>query len=181
MLVRNFPPATLTPTASCPRPGASLRTCSSAAALPEDQIPLLAQTAAALERMDLAALRWLVAARSYGPHEQQLLESALGGAGVRERFELRYNIPFAEMKAIMDGSRIGFVLYPGDVNYGARIPIRIFEYMARGLPFVASDLADHRRLHARPRRRRAGARRRPGRLRGAHRRAAPRPRAARRR
>jgi glycosyltransferase involved in cell wall biosynthesis len=26
------------------------------------------------------------------------------------------------------------------VNYGARIPIRIFEYMASGLPFVASDL-----------------------------------------
>ena len=27
------------------------------------------------------------------------------------------------------------------MNYGARIPIRIFEYMANGIPFVASDLA----------------------------------------
>ena len=59
---------------------------------------------------------------------------------MRQRFELRYNVPFAEMQAVMAASAIGFVLYPTDVNYGARIPIRIFEYMASGLPFVASDL-----------------------------------------
>jgi glycosyltransferase involved in cell wall biosynthesis len=70
-----------------------------------------------------------------------MLVSALDRAGVRDRFELRYNVPFIEMKDLMSRSRVGFVPYPGDVNYSARIPIRIFEYMACGLPFVASDLA----------------------------------------
>jgi glycosyltransferase involved in cell wall biosynthesis len=44
------------------------------------------------------------------------------------------------MNGMMTASAIGFLLYPAGVNYGARIPIRIFEYMANGLPFVASDL-----------------------------------------
>jgi glycosyltransferase involved in cell wall biosynthesis len=137
VLVRNFPPASLVDGAA--RDAEPRHDVLVGGSLPEDQIPLLAQTAALLERME-PGVRWLVAARSYGPGEQQLLESALDGAGVRDRFELHYNVPFAEMKAMMAGSRIGFVLYPGDVNYGARIPIRIFEYMAAGLPFVASDL-----------------------------------------
>ena len=69
-----------------------------------------------------------------------MLETALEEEGVRDLFEVRYNVPFTEMQAVMAASAVGFVLYPTDVNYGARIPIRIFEYMASGLPFVASDL-----------------------------------------
>ena len=61
-----------------------------------------------------------------------MLESALDRAGVRDRFDLRYNVPFAEMRALLEASRIAFLLYPGDANYAARIPIRIFEYMACG-------------------------------------------------
>jgi glycosyltransferase involved in cell wall biosynthesis len=138
VLVRNFPPASLTE--DVVRGPEFTHDVLIGGSIPEDQIPMLAETAAALEAKGVA-VRWLVAARSYGPREQQLLESALVGAGVRHRFDVRYNLPFAEMKGIMAGSRIGFVLYPSDVNYSARIPLRIFEYMAAGLPFVASDLA----------------------------------------
>ena len=120
-------------------------------------MPLLAATAAALERSGLPPQRWLVAARSDGPREQRAARVRAGpGRACAERFELRYNVPFAEMKGIMDASRVGFVLYPGDVNYGARIPIRIFEYMARGLPFVASDLATTAHYTRRARSRGAG-------------------------
>lgn len=136
-LVRNFPPASL---AEGCRRGEPRWDVLLGGSLPEDQIPLLARTAAELRRLGLGDARWLVAARSYGPHEQELLESALVEMGVRDRFDLRYNVPFVEMKDLMARSRVGFVLYPGGVNYSARIPIRIFEYMACGLPFVASDL-----------------------------------------
>jgi len=138
VLVRNFPPASLTE--DVVRGPEFTHDVLIGGSIPEDQIPLLAETAAALEAKGVE-VRWLVAARSYGPRERGLLESALDRAGVRHRFDLRYNRPFAEMKGIMAGSRIGFVLYPSDVNYSARIPLRIFEYMAAGLPFVASDLA----------------------------------------
>jgi glycosyltransferase involved in cell wall biosynthesis len=137
VLVRNFPPLSLMQDGG--RAGEHRYDVLLGGSLPEDQIPLLAATAAELERICPGA-RWLVAARGYEQREQRLLESALETAGIRERFELHYNVPFAHMKALMAGSRIGFVLYPGDANYGARIPIRIFEYMASGLPFVASDL-----------------------------------------
>jgi glycosyltransferase involved in cell wall biosynthesis len=138
VLVRNFPPASLTE--DVVRGPEFTHDVLIGGSIPEDQIPLLAETAAALEAKGVE-VRWLVAARSYGPRERELLESALDRAGVRRRFDLRYNLPFAEMKGIMARSRIGFVLYPSDVNYSARIPLRIFEYMAAGLPFVASDLA----------------------------------------
>jgi glycosyltransferase involved in cell wall biosynthesis len=136
VLVRNFPPLSLTQDGL---PGEHRYDVLLGGSLPDDQIPLLAATAAELERMR-PGVRWLVAARSYGEREQRMLDAALKEEGVRERFDVRYNVPFAEMKAMMSASAIGFVLYPGDVNYGARIPIRIFEYMASGLPFVASDL-----------------------------------------
>jgi glycosyltransferase involved in cell wall biosynthesis len=138
VLVRNFPPLSLIQDGS--PPGEHQYDVLLGGSLPDDQVPLLAATAAELERLR-PGVRWLLAARSYGEREQQMLESALEKAGVRKRFELHYNVPFAEMKAMMAASAIGFVLYPADVNYAARIPIRIFEYMASGLPFVASDLS----------------------------------------
>jgi glycosyltransferase involved in cell wall biosynthesis len=138
VLVRNFPPLSMM-TQDGSSAGEHRYDVLLGGSLPDDQIQLLAATAAELERVR-PGVRWLLAARSYGEREQRLLESALEDEGVRKHFELRYNVPFAEMKAMMVASAIGFVLYPGDVNYGARIPIRIFEYMASGLPFVASDL-----------------------------------------
>ncbi len=139
VLVRNFPPPSLL---DAPARGSEFDyDILVGGSLPEDQIPLLAATATELERLGTASARWLVAARAYGPREQRLLESTLERAGVRDLFDLRFNVPFADMKELMARSRIGFILYPTDVNYSARIPIRIFEYMARGVPFVASDLS----------------------------------------
>jgi glycosyltransferase involved in cell wall biosynthesis len=84
-------------------------------------------------------VHWLVAVRNCGEADRRLLEGLLERAGVRGEFDLRYNLPFTEMKGLMAQARLAFLLYPSDVNYASRIPIRIFEYMAAGLPFVASD------------------------------------------
>lgn len=138
LLVRNFPPSSgvaADPPAEEPEYDILL-----GGSLPDEQVPLLARTARLVEERRGAPARWLVAARNYGDRDRELLEQALEEQGVRGSFDLRYNLPFPEMKRLMAASRIGFVLYPGDVNYAERIPIRIFEYMAAGLPFVASDL-----------------------------------------
>ncbi len=137
-LVRNFPPASLV--GETQRAGNFEFDVLIGGSLPEDQIPLLAATAARVGELRASPVRWLVVARNYGDHEQRLLEETLAARGVRDDFTLRYNLAFPDMQRVMESSKIGFVLYPGAVNYADRIPIRIFEYMAAGLPFVASDL-----------------------------------------
>jgi glycosyltransferase involved in cell wall biosynthesis len=137
VLVRNFPPVSLVRDGE--RTGPFTHDVLVGGMLPDDQIPLLARTAVELDRRR-PGVRWLVAARGYHDREQRMLESALDEVGLRDAFELNYNVPFSSMRSLMERSRTAFLLYPGDVNYGARIPIRIFEYMASGLPFVASDL-----------------------------------------
>jgi len=138
LLVRNFPPSSIV--AREPRAQSFRYDVLLGGSLPEDQIPLLARTARQVEELRGQPARWLVAARNYGEGDRLLLEQALEEQGVRASFDLRFNLPFPEMKRLMGLCRTGFVLYPGDVNYADRIPIRIFEYMAAGLPFVASDL-----------------------------------------
>lgn len=137
VLVRNFPPAEIVD--ECPRGPEFEHDVLLGGSLPESQIPLLAETARRLRERQERPLRWLVVARNCGEADRRLLERLLDEAGVRGEFDLRYNRPFTEMKGLMRQSRLGFVLYPSDVNYASRIPIRIFEYMAAGVPFVASD------------------------------------------
>jgi glycosyltransferase involved in cell wall biosynthesis len=136
-LIRNFPPADIVDDG--PRATEFEHDVLLGGSLPIDQMPLLAETARLLRRRQGDPVRWLLAIRNCSEEERRLLERLLAEAGVREEFDLRYNLPFKEMKGLMARSRLGFVLYPSDVNYASRIPIRIFEYMAAGVPFVASD------------------------------------------
>ena len=136
--VRNFPPASLAGEGN--RGGDYDYDVLLGGSLPADQVELLARTASLAEQLGGRPLRWIVAARNYGDDDRQRLAAALDAQGVRASFDLRYNLPFPEMQHLMARSRIGFVLYPSGLNYAERIPIRIFEYMAAGVPFVAADL-----------------------------------------
>ena len=98
-------------------------------------IKTIAATAACLEETEDAGARWLVVGRNVGPQERELLESSLAERGVRDRFEVRYDAPFTDMARITASARVGLVVCSGD-----GIPQRIFEYMGRGMPFVAPDL-----------------------------------------
>lgn len=137
VLVRNFPPAEIVDDG--PRGPEFEFDVLLGGSLPESQMPLLAETAKRLRQRQGRPVRWLLAIRNCGDEDRERLERLLVEAGVREAIDVRHNRPFTEMKGLMDNSRLGFVLYPSDVNYASRIPIRIFEYMAAGVPFVASD------------------------------------------
>jgi glycosyltransferase involved in cell wall biosynthesis len=136
-LVRNFPPADIVD--DSPRGPDFEFDVLLGGSLPESQMPLLADTARLLRERRGGPVRWVLAVRNCGEEDRRLLERLLADAGVRSEFEIFHNRPFTEMKGLMARSRLGFVLYPSDVNYASRIPIRIFEYMAAGVPFVASD------------------------------------------
>jgi glycosyltransferase involved in cell wall biosynthesis len=132
VLVRNFPPAGVA--SAVRRNGGFTHDVLVGGSLLDDLIPVLADTAREL-RLAGTEARWLVAARNYTDRERALLEAALEERGVRDAFDLRYNLPFTEMPGLMSCSRIGFVLFKG-----VAAPQRMFEYMSCGMPFVASDL-----------------------------------------
>jgi glycosyltransferase involved in cell wall biosynthesis len=137
-LVRNFPPASIVPEGG--RTAAFTHDVLVGGTLADDQIDLIARTAERLAELNGAPVRWLVVARDAEARERERLEDSLTRAGVRDSFQLRYDLPFVAMKGVLHSTRLGFIPYPGDVNYADRIPIRIFEYMATGIPFVAGDL-----------------------------------------
>lgn len=138
VLVRNFPPASII--GGQPRREPFDHDILIGGTLGQEQIPLLAATAGHLARLRAEPVRWLVVARDASDADRRLLEESLTAAGVRESFEIRYDLPFPEMNRVMRASRTAFIPYAADANYGTRVPIRIFEYMAAGVPFVAGDL-----------------------------------------
>ena len=65
--------------------------------LAEDQIDLHRSDRRAPRRAPAAApVRWLVVARDADARERRRLEDALTSAGVRDSFQLRYDLPFVE-------------------------------------------------------------------------------------
>lgn len=137
-LVRNFPPEAIIPAEG--RRTRFSHDVLVGGTLAADQINLVARTAARLAAQRGQADRWLVVARDADARDRGLLEEALTREGVRDSFEVRYDLPFLAMRNVLAGTRLGFIPYPSNVNYEERIPIRIFEYMAGGIPFVAGDL-----------------------------------------
>lgn len=69
-----------------------------------------------------------------GPHDNDNIESE-----VCANVEYIGKITRAEVNELYGKSRCGFVLYQPAANHFEAQPIKMFEYMAAGLPFIASD------------------------------------------
>ena len=138
LLVRNFPPSALLDGDRRGEPFAY--DVLVGGSLPPPQLHLLAETAGKLrERLGRPA-RWVVAARHLHPPDEALLEERLRAHGVRDDVVLLHDRPFEEIRALAAQSAVAFAPYPGDAHYLVALPIRLFEYMAWGVPFVASEL-----------------------------------------
>lgn len=137
LLVRSLPPAAVAPAGASS--GADFDVLV-AGTLERDQVMLLAETAVHLEHQT-PGRRWLLAARNFTAADRAFLEAALMDNGVRDLFEVRINVPFPEIPALMHRSRTALILYGSGAAYASRVPMRIFECMAAGLPFVAPELS----------------------------------------
>jgi glycosyltransferase involved in cell wall biosynthesis len=136
LLVRSLPPDAVARAGASPRPDFDVLV---AGTLERDQVRLLADTAAHLEQQN-PGRRWLLAARNFTPADRLYLEAALMDNGVNDIFEIRINVPFPEIPTLMRRSRTALILYGSGAAYASRVPMRIFECMAAGLPFVAPEL-----------------------------------------
>jgi glycosyltransferase involved in cell wall biosynthesis len=144
VLVRNFPPSSLLDGSRNGGPFA--HDVLVGGSLPPPQLRLLAETAAKLRDRLGRPARWVVAARHLHPPDEALLEAELEAHGVRDDVTLLHDRPFEEIRRLAAESAVAFAPYPGDPHYLVALPVRLFEYMAWGVPFVASELPAFREL-----------------------------------
>lgn len=138
ILVRNLPPSALV--GGPPRRGDFAYEVLVGGSLPPPQLAILADTVLALEKRLERPARWIVAARHFGDREAAVLHALLEERGVRGNVTLLRDRPFDELRELAAASAVAFAPYPGDPHYRVALPIRLFEYMAWGVPFVTSRL-----------------------------------------
>ena len=70
---------------------------------------------------------------------EKILAKNSGGDSVRTGEIVTAKVDFAEINDLYGRSVVGLVVLQPAHNYVDSLPIKMFEYMAAGLPFVASD------------------------------------------
>ncbi len=78
------------------------------------------------------------------PHENDLerLKASAASAGVSDRIDFLGFVEPGRLPAVTARAAVGLLPLPGDNPFAAKFtsPLKLFEYMAAGLPIVASDL-----------------------------------------
>jgi glycosyltransferase involved in cell wall biosynthesis len=105
------------------------------------QIVLLAETAARLRELLGTPSRWVVAGRNFRTADERRLMDALAARGLEQDVTLHCNLSFDEVRELARRSAVAFAPYPGDAHYRIALPMRLFDYMAWGVPFVTSEFS----------------------------------------
>ncbi|MEM8958182.1 MAG: glycosyltransferase [Pseudomonadota bacterium] len=98
----------------------------------------------ALERMPEASLRLI----GTGP-ELVRARAFVAGIGAQDRIELTGARDHADLAAELARGRIGLCLLPGDIDHVAHSfssPMKLLEFMALGLPVIATDMPTVREI-----------------------------------
>ena len=83
------------------------------------------------------------------PHFRETLRRIAGEAGATERVRVSGPVPAAEVTRWAAGADVGVVPYPNTcLNNYLSLPNKLFEYLAAGLPVVASDFPELRQVVA---------------------------------
>ncbi len=105
------------------------------------QIVLLAETAARLRELLGASSRWVVAGRNFRAADERRMLDALAARGLEQDVTLHCNLSFDEVRDLASRSAAAFAPYPGDAHYRIALPMRLFDYMAWGVPYVTSEFS----------------------------------------
>src|SRR5262249_47498890 len=70
----------------------------------------------------------------------------LAAHGLDARVRLHPRVPFPAVRSILNRARTGVVPLPDVAKFRTNVPMKLFEYLAAGVPAVASDLPPSRAL-----------------------------------
>lgn len=78
-----------------------------------------------------------------GVHEGEgVLMDEASRLGVADRVRIKSTVPYEQVFSYLQSSKIGLMLYqPGILNHVYAFPIKMYDYMLAGLPFIAPDFA----------------------------------------
>src|SRR6266850_2068321 len=113
--------------------------------LPEYHLLAMADIAGALARRQPGAL-WRIVGEPDSPRARAAFEEAIDHRGLRASVRLHPRVPFGEVPTLLKGARTGVVPLPDVPKFRTNVPMKLFEYMAAGVPAVASDLPPTRAL-----------------------------------
>jgi len=115
--------------------------------LPPYHLDAMAAIAAALRRQ-IPAARWAIAGEPDSPASRSRFDRAVARDGLVGRVWLLGRLPFGRIPALLLRARTGVVPLPDVPKFRTNVPMKLFEFLAAGVPAVASDLPPTRRLLA---------------------------------
>ena len=137
LLVRNFLPRTLAVAEE--RTGSFDHDVLVGGSIKGPQMVLIADTAARLRELLGRPARWIVIARNFRTADEDRLRRALAAHALEGDVTLHCNLSFDDVRDLARRAAVAFAPYPGDPHYRVALPMRLFDYMAWGVPFVTSE------------------------------------------
>lgn len=95
--------------------------------------------AVSLVKIKYPSVRVLLIGNFYPNSYKQELESFIKENDLQDQVELKDAVPYDEIASFYNASKIGLVLLQRVKTFEISMPIKIFEYMAFGLPVIGSD------------------------------------------
>ncbi len=90
--------------------------------------------------------KFLLAGNFYSETYKNKLINLINELAMNERVKLLGRVSYAEVPKLMRQSKIGMLVLPPLFNFENSMPNKLFEYMAAGLPVIASNFENFRRV-----------------------------------
>lgn len=100
----------------------------------------------ALEALTSEGAKLTLVGRFDSPHTQAKVEALVRARGLEQRVEIVGQVPHDAVGGYLREAAVGLVPLQPKSQYAQAVPTKMFEYMASGLPIVASDLPPTRRF-----------------------------------
>jgi glycosyltransferase involved in cell wall biosynthesis len=113
--------------------------------LPPYHLAELATVARLLARR-MPSARWTIVGDPDSAPARDAFVREVAAAGLAHRVALRPRVAFTDVPALLRAARTAVVPLPDLAKFRRNLPMKLFEYMAAGVPAVASDLPPIRAL-----------------------------------